>query len=470
MEFCYRSSTTSTGNLRSLHSFILILINKMVLIRVAAVLALAQLGLAATTTTSTTSSTTAVPTCGYKGWDKSAGNIGYYADDTSTTYSTYSQCSALCTANSDCASFAYDGGVACILYSQTAEANVALDSTSPWTFFDRGGICPSSTATSSSAAATATCTGFEGYDAGSNIGYYTAYGTYSACYSICEANSACLSFAIVSSPAACIIYDYTVEGNDISYPGSGNFFYDRGGVCISSSSTSSVAASSTSSVSASSSVSGSSTSSTSGFTTSVLSTSSSAGSSKTSSSATSSATTPAQSGAFPGVSSNLFFRLPPDTVKSQARFCLDLTTNNHFSVPLISFPTTSTPTPRLTCPAIPPIPPPHACRTTMASTRTATCACPARHRFAPRTRTVATAMLASRTQTALSMGTTLAWPCACTCAPAVLLLDAMILRATHENLGEVKDNTKRPKYDFFFCPFREGLGNFIMIITFSSLI
>lgn len=232
----------------------------MVSVRVyAAGLAAAQLALAAT---SITSSTTAVPSCAYKGWDKSAGNIGYYADTTDTTYSTYSSCSALCTADTDCASFAYDAGIACILYSQTAEDNVALDSTSPWTFFDRGGVCPSSSstlavsATTSSAAATATCTGFEGYDAGSNIGYYASDGTYSACYSICEANSACLSFGVTSNPAACIIYNYTGEGNDISSPGSGNFFYNRGGACPSS----------------------------------------------TTSATTASATAPAQSGAFPGVS------------------------------------------------------------------------------------------------------------------------------------------------------------------------
>lgn len=270
----------------------------MVSIRVATILATAQLALAATSTTSSTSSTSsasAIPTCGYQGWDKSGGNIGYYADDASGTYSSYGVCNALCTASSDCASFAYDSGVACILYSQTAEANVALDSTSPWTFFDRGGICPSSTASSSASAtsaaatATATCTGFEGYDAGSNIGYYVdaATATYSGCYAACDANSACLSFGITSNPAACILYSYTVEGNDTSYPGSGNFFYDRGGVCPSSSSSSSVVSSTTSA---------------SGLTTSTIGSSSGLSSSMTSSSATSSATTPVQSGAFPGVS------------------------------------------------------------------------------------------------------------------------------------------------------------------------
>lgn len=249
----------------------------MVSIRVATVLAAAQLVLAATSTTSTTSSASVIPTCGFQGWDKSGSNIGYYADDTSSTYSSYGVCNALCTANTDCASFAYDAGVACILYNQTAEVNVALDSASPWTFFDRSGVCPTSTAssttsssattTSAAATVTATCTGFEGYDAGSNIGYYAdaATATYSGCYAACNANSACLSFGITSSPAACILYNYTVEGNDKSYAGSGNFFYDRGGVCPSSSSSTSVASS-------------------------------------TSSSATSSATTPVQTGAFPGVS------------------------------------------------------------------------------------------------------------------------------------------------------------------------
>lgn len=209
-------------------------------------LAAAQLALAAATSTTTTSSTAAaaVPSCAYNGWDKSAGNIGYYADDnsTGTTYSAYATCDQLCSATTDCASFAYDAGIACILYSQTAEANVLLDAASPWTFFNRGGVCPSASSTvvsattdssssSTAAAATATCTGFEGYDAGANIGYYPSDGTYSACYAVCEANSACLSFGVTSNPAACVIYNYTVEGNAVSSAGSGNFFYNRGGVC-----------------------------------------------------------------------------------------------------------------------------------------------------------------------------------------------------------------------------------------------
>lgn len=67
---------------------------------------------------------------------------------------------------------------------------------------------------------------------GTNIGYYAdaASATYSGCLALCSANSACLSFGLTSTPA-CILYDYTVEGNDIASPGSGNTFYDLGGAC-----------------------------------------------------------------------------------------------------------------------------------------------------------------------------------------------------------------------------------------------
>lgn len=314
----------------------------MLLIRVAAALALAQLGMAATSTT--TSSTAAIPTCGLTGWDASGTNIGYYADSSSANYSSYSACNALCNANTDCESFAYDAGVACILYNQTAETNVNTDSASPWTFFDRGGSCPpssttsttASSTTSSAAAATATCTGFEGYDAGSNIGYYTGSGTYSACYALCNANSACLSFGITSDSAACILYNYTVEGNDVSSPGSGNFFYDRGGVCPSSSS------------------------------------SSSASSSRTSSSATSSATTPVQTGAFPNVSQK-FALHPLSSVSIRSPLFVLLPLTKHLSARPISSPTTSTPTPLPTCPATRAILLLHACQTTTAPAPTATC-------------------------------------------------------------------------------------------------
>lgn len=76
--------------------------------------------------------------------------------------------------------------------------------------------------------------------------YYAdaASATYSGCLALCNANSACLSFGITSAPA-CILYNYTVEGNDIAYASSGNTFYDRGGVCPTTTSTSTTISTST---------------------------------------------------------------------------------------------------------------------------------------------------------------------------------------------------------------------------------
>lgn len=64
------------------------------------------------------------------------------------------------------------------------------------------------------------------------LGYYAdaASATYSGCLARCDANSACLSFGLTSAPA-CILYNYTVEGNDLAYASAGNTFYDRGGAC-----------------------------------------------------------------------------------------------------------------------------------------------------------------------------------------------------------------------------------------------
>lgn len=200
----------------------------------AAALYLAGSCLAQTSTTS--SAATSTPTCGLVGYDSGTGNLGYYGDSAVATYSSYSACNALCTSNSGCLSFGYDPGVACILYASTAETNVIKSSGSPWTFFDRGGVCPTvatSSSTSAAPAATPTCSGFVGYDAGgTNIGFYAdaASATYSGCLALCNANTACLSFGLTSSPA-CILYNYTVEGHDIASPGSGNTFYDRGGAC-----------------------------------------------------------------------------------------------------------------------------------------------------------------------------------------------------------------------------------------------
>lgn len=108
------------------------------------------------------------PTCGLVGYDSGTGDLAYYADSATTTYSSFSACNETCTSDTACLSFAYDPTVACILYGTTAESNVVASSTSPWTFFDRGGVCPvvaTTTSTTAAPTATATCTGLVGYDA-----------------------------------------------------------------------------------------------------------------------------------------------------------------------------------------------------------------------------------------------------------------------------------------------------------------
>lgn len=214
-------------------------------------------------TTTTTSSTT-VPTCGFTGWDTGS-NIGYYSD---TSYTSYDGCNALCDANTACLSFSYNSAAPdCILYDYVVEGNDVADGSSPNTFYDRGGVCPStttttSTSTSATPTATPTCSGFVGWDEGTNIGkrparactltttgtnlllaYYAdaASATYGGCLALCDANSACLSFGLTSAPA-CILYDYVVEGNDVADASAGNTFYDRGGVCPTTTTTSSTAA------------------------------------------------------------------------------------------------------------------------------------------------------------------------------------------------------------------------------------
>lgn len=194
--------------------------------------------------TTTSSASTTEPTCGLAGYDQGS-ELSYYGDSATATYSSFAACNSLCNSNTACLSFAIDSGVACILYSVAADSNVAVSSTSPYTFFDRGGVCPTVTTTSSTVVtptATPTCSGLVGYDAGgTNIGYYTdsVSITYGGCLAQCSANSACLSFGLTSG--ACILYNYTVEGNDIASPGSGNTFYDAGGVCASTTASSTVA-------------------------------------------------------------------------------------------------------------------------------------------------------------------------------------------------------------------------------------
>ncbi|KUI69989.1 hypothetical protein VM1G_05278 [Cytospora mali] len=217
---------------------------------VAPLLASACLAQTSTTTTTTTAASS-IPTCGFTGWDTGT-NIGFYAN---SSVATYAGCSALCDANTACLSFSYNSAAPdCILYSYVVEGNDVADASAPNTFFDRGGVCPTTTTTTTSTSTTATttatptCSGFVGWDKGTNIGYYAdaASATYSGCLARCNANSACLSFGLTSVPA-CVLYNYTVEGNDVAYASSGNTFYDRGGVCPTTSSTSTSTSTSTSS-------------------------------------------------------------------------------------------------------------------------------------------------------------------------------------------------------------------------------
>lgn len=122
-------------------------------------------------TTTTTAPPTA-PTCAYTGWGTGV-DIGYYGDPLSATNAA---CNALCNANTACLSFSYNtAGPNCILYDYAVEGNAVYDPNSPNAFFNRGNVCPeipAPTTTSSLPIPTAapTCTGFAGWDTGTNIG------------------------------------------------------------------------------------------------------------------------------------------------------------------------------------------------------------------------------------------------------------------------------------------------------------
>ncbi|POS81205.1 hypothetical protein DHEL01_v200416 [Diaporthe helianthi] len=113
--------------------------------------------------------------------------------------------------------------------STTASASTTAASTSLST-------APPVTITSSTSApptSTPSCTGVAGWDKdGTNIGFYAdaASATYSGCLALCDANEACLSFGVLSTPA-CALYSYTVEGNVVVDASSGHSFYNKGGVC-----------------------------------------------------------------------------------------------------------------------------------------------------------------------------------------------------------------------------------------------
>ncbi|KAF3768778.1 hypothetical protein M406DRAFT_327197 [Cryphonectria parasitica EP155] len=98
-------------------------------------------------------------------------------------------------------------------------------------------VAPSSsssslTSSSPSASPTVPSCGFTGYDTGTNIGYYAdaSLATYFGCSSLCNANAACLSFAINPSAPACILYEHDLSV-DLYSASSPNTFYLRGGFC-----------------------------------------------------------------------------------------------------------------------------------------------------------------------------------------------------------------------------------------------
>lgn len=186
-------------------------------------------------TTTTTAPPTA-PTCAYKGWGTGV-DIGFYGDPLSATNAA---CNSLCNANTACLSFSYNSaGPNCILYEYAVEGNVVYDPNSPNSFFNRGNVCPEvptpttvSTTTRPIPTAAPACTGFVGWDTGTNIGFYPdAYSSsYGGCLELCGANAACLSFGLTSAPA-CILYDHAVEGVNVYDPNSGNTFYNKDGSC-----------------------------------------------------------------------------------------------------------------------------------------------------------------------------------------------------------------------------------------------
>lgn len=111
-------------------------------------------------------------TCEYRGWGTGT-DIGFYGDPLSATEAA---CNSLCNANTACLSFSYNSaGPNCILYSYAVEGNVVYDAGSPNNFFNRGAVCPTIPAPTTTTAlpiptAAPTCTGFVGWDTGTNIG------------------------------------------------------------------------------------------------------------------------------------------------------------------------------------------------------------------------------------------------------------------------------------------------------------
>ncbi|KAI7779611.1 hypothetical protein LA080_000635 [Diaporthe eres] len=134
------------------------------------------------------------------------------------------------------------GCKACPVPTSTVSTSTIASSTAATTSLSTVPPVTITSSTTAPPASTPTCTGVSGWDKdGTNIGFYAdaASATYSGCLALCDANEACLSFGVLSTPA-CALYDYTVEGNIVADASSGNTFYNKGGVCPQPSSSSSV--------------------------------------------------------------------------------------------------------------------------------------------------------------------------------------------------------------------------------------
>lgn len=105
---------------------------------------------------STTTSSVAdpAPTCGFRGWDTGT-NIGFFVD---TKYASYTPCKNLCRAYVGCLSFTYrtSDPAVCILYDHIVEGFNTADASSPYVFFNDGGLCPGVAALPGVAATTTT--------------------------------------------------------------------------------------------------------------------------------------------------------------------------------------------------------------------------------------------------------------------------------------------------------------------------
>ncbi|KAJ4386045.1 hypothetical protein N0V93_008937 [Gnomoniopsis smithogilvyi] len=146
--------------------------------------------------------------------------------------------------------YATSGTAACILYDYVIEGHDTAYAASPYTFFNRGGVCAVTSSATSTTAATTTATpipeptcGLTGWEiSGTNIGYYVSIATYSACNDLCNSDANCLSLAYATaSNGTCVLYNHVVEGNVTADSTSPYTYFDRGSVCPQASTTSSTA-------------------------------------------------------------------------------------------------------------------------------------------------------------------------------------------------------------------------------------